>query len=89
MKKKETPKAAAIRYDHGKDKAPTVVASGKGKIAERIIQIAEANDVPLYEDRNLVQVLEALDVNTEIPAELYRAVAEVLVFIYKLNRSEP
>jgi flagellar biosynthesis protein len=43
--------------------------------------------LPLYEDKNLVRILEALDLETEIPAELYRAVAEVLAFIYRLNKA--
>ena len=57
-----------------------------GQVAEKIIEVAKANNVPLYEDKNLVQVLEALDLETEIPPELYRAVAEVLAFIYRLNK---
>ena len=86
MSKKVTRKAAALRYAQGKEETPRVVAKGRGKIAEKIIALAEANQVPLVEDRHLVQMLEALDVDTEIPPELYQAVAEVLVFIYRLNR---
>lgn len=79
-------KAAALRYDQIQDRAPKVVAKGRGKMAERIVAAAREHDVPLVEDRNLVQMLEALDIDTEIPAELYQAVAEVLVFVYRLNR---
>jgi flagellar biosynthesis protein len=79
-------KAVALKYNKGKDSAPKVVAKGKGYIAERITEAARENNVPLYEDKNLSQVLEALDLDTEIPPELYRAVAEVLAFIYKLNK---
>ncbi len=78
-------KAVALKYNKGKDSAPKVVAKGKGYIAEKIIEAARENNVPLYEDKNLSQVLEALDLDTEIPPKLYRAVAEVLAFIYKLN----
>ena len=78
-------KAAALKYDQAKSMAPRVVAKGKGHIAEQIIQMARENDVPLLEDRNLANVLEAMELESEIPAELYRAVAEVLVFIYRLN----
>ncbi len=78
-------KAVALKYNKGKDSAPKVVAKGKGYIAEKIIEAARENNVPLYEDKNLSQVLEALDIDTEIPSVLYRAVAEVLAFIYKLN----
>jgi flagellar biosynthesis protein len=84
----KTPKAVALKYDTEKDHAPKVIAKGKGKIAEKIIEIAEAHHLPLYEDKNLVQILEALELETEIPPELYRAVAEVLAFVYKLNGRE-
>jgi flagellar biosynthesis protein len=83
---KESPKAVALKYNKKKDPAPKMVAKGRGFIAEKIIEAAQANNVPLYEDKNLVQVLEALDVDMEIPPELYRAVAEVLAFIYRLNQ---
>ncbi|MDY6793095.1 MAG: EscU/YscU/HrcU family type III secretion system export apparatus switch protein [Thermodesulfobacteriota bacterium] len=79
-------KAVALRYDKDKDNAPKVVAKGKGYIAEKIIEAAQENKVPLYEDRNLSQVLEALDLDSEIPPKLYHAVAEVLAFIYQLNK---
>jgi flagellar biosynthesis protein len=79
-------KASAIRYDHGKDNAPRLLAKGRGKVAEKIVAAAREHNVPLVEDPNLAQMLEALDVDREIPAELYRAVAEVLVFVYRLNR---
>ncbi len=79
-------KAVALKYDKDKDHAPRVVAKGKDYIAERIIHMAKENKVPIHPDRDLVQVLEALDLDFEIPAELYRAVAEVLVFIHDLNR---
>ncbi len=82
---KKTPKAVALTYHQEKDRAPRVVARGRGEVAEKIMDIARAHNVPLYEDQNLVQVLEALDIETEIPPELYRAVAEVLAFIYRLN----
>lgn len=78
-------KAVALKYDKAKDNAPKVTAKGRNAIAERIIEIAKENKVPIYSDQNLVEVLEALDVEFEIPPELYRAVAEVLVFVYDLN----
>ena len=79
------PKAAALRYDKDKDAAPRVIAKGRGDIAKKIIEIADAHNLPLYEDKNLIQILEALELETEIPPELYRAVAEVLAFVYRLN----
>jgi flagellar biosynthesis protein len=78
-------KAVALKYDRKKDNAPKVVAKGRGTIAERIIAVAGEHHVPMYEDQNLIEVLEALDLSTEIPPQLYQAVAEVLVFIYRLN----
>jgi flagellar biosynthesis protein len=81
-------KAAALRYDHQKSAAPQVVAKGRGKVAERIVALAREHQVPMVQDRNLVQMLEALDLNTDIPPELYQAVAEVLVFVYRLNRKQ-
>ena len=83
--KKISPKAAAVAYDAEKDRAPRLVAKGSGSIADKIIEIAKQHDIPMVKDENLVQVLEALDLDTEIPPELYRAVAEVLAFIYRLN----
>jgi flagellar biosynthesis protein len=88
MKKKAPQKAAALRYEHGRDRAPRVVAKGRGKVAERIVALAREHNVPMVADRNLIQMLDALDVDTEIPVELYRAVAEVLVFVYRLNEKK-
>lgn len=81
----KSPKAVALKYDRKKNIAPRVIAKGRGEIAAKIIEVAKAHSVPLYEDKNLTQILEALDLETEIPPELYRAVAEVLAFIYRLN----
>jgi flagellar biosynthesis protein len=83
--KKKSSKAVALTYEGEKDHAPRVVAKGSGNIADKIIEVAAQHDIPLYKDKNLVQVLEALDLDTEIPPELYQAVAEVLAFIYRLN----
>jgi flagellar biosynthesis protein len=82
---KNKSKAVALKYNKDKDAAPKITAKGRGFIAEKIVETARAHNVPLHEDKNLVQVLEALDLETEIPPELYRAVAEVLAFIYRLN----
>jgi flagellar biosynthesis protein len=82
---KKTPKAVALKYDRQADAAPKVVAKGRGHLAEKIKQVAQASGVPIMTDENLVQVLEALELDLEIPPELYRAVAEVLVFVYRLN----
>jgi len=81
----EQKKAAAIAYDPTQDRAPQLVAAGRGRIAEKILEVARAYDVPVREDRNLVHLLEALEIDSDIPEELYRVVAEVLVYIYKLD----
>jgi flagellar biosynthesis protein len=85
MTSPKPPKAVALKYEHSKDAAPRVVAKGRGHVAESIMAIAREHHVPLVADRNLVEVLEALDINLEIPPELYQAVAEVLVFVYRIN----
>ncbi|MCL4492303.1 MAG: EscU/YscU/HrcU family type III secretion system export apparatus switch protein [Nitrospirae bacterium] len=79
-------KAAALRYKPEKDSAPKVVAKGSGAIAEKIIQIARQHNVPLKDDPQLVEVLSALDLHQEIPPELYKAVAEILAYVYKMTK---
>jgi len=79
-------KAVALHYDADGDAAPRVIAKGDRLLAERIIEIAKQNDIPIHEDPDLVAILSALDVNREIPESLYRAVAEVLAFVYSVNQ---
>ena len=76
---------AAIKYDSAKDPAPRLTAKGKGLLAERIIELARQNNVPIKEDPALVQILYQLDLDDYIPPELYKAIAEILVFVYSLN----
>lgn len=77
--------AVALTYNNEKFSSPQVVAKGKGKIAENILEKAKEHDVPIYEDPNLVELLGKLDLNEAIPEELYQAVAEVFAFIYRLD----
>ncbi|ADL08616.1 EscU/YscU/HrcU family type III secretion system export apparatus switch protein [Thermosediminibacter oceani] len=79
-------KAVALKYDPEKDGAPRVVASGRGETAERIIQTAKEHGIPLHTDPELAGALLSVEVGLEIPPELYRAVAEILAFIYRLDR---
>lgn len=79
-------KAAALKYRHGKDSAPKLVAKGKGKVAEKIIEIAKAHGIPVQENKELVEFLSMLDLYQEIPPELYKAVAEILAFVYSLKK---
>lgn len=81
-------RAVALRYDATKEHAPRVVAAGSGLIADRILEIARASGVAVHEDADLVQTLAALDRGMEVPEPLYRAVAEVLAFVYRLNRAK-
>lgn len=78
--------AIALRYDVDRDKAPLVIATGRGAVADEILRIAEDNKIPLYEDPEMAKLLSKLEMDTEIPAELYTLVAEVLFFVYKLDR---
>lgn len=84
--KDQRKKAVALEYDISKYHAPKIVAKGTGQLAERIIQIAKEHNVPIHEDANLIEVLSKLELNAQIPPDLYQAVAEILVFIYKLNQ---
>jgi len=76
-------KVVALKYDRQEDQAPKVIAKGKGHIGEKIIKIAKENNIPIKEDPFLVEALSKLEINQEIPPELYKAVAEILVYIYK------
>lgn len=77
--------ATALKYKGGEDNAPRLVAKGRGLVAEKIIHIAREHGVPVREDKELVEVLSTLEINQEIPPDLYKAVAEILAFLYKLN----
>jgi flagellar biosynthesis protein len=77
--------AAAIRYDSSKDDAPRLTAKGKGHMAEKIIELARQHNIPIRTDQALVHILSKLDLDQHIPPELYRAVAEILAFVYSAN----
>ena len=84
--KKNKPKTAvAIQYEPG-DIAPVVVASGKGAVAERIIEAAKEADVPVHEDSKLADTLSNLEIGEMIPPELYEVVAEILVFVDRMEK---
>ena len=87
-KKVTPPKRAAVamRYDVDRDKAPMILATGRGPIAEEIIRVAEDNKIPLYEDTELAALLSKIELDSEVPPELYVLVAEVLFFVYQLDR---
>ena len=81
-------KAAALKYDKSKDRAPKVIAKGKGQSAENIIKIAELHNLPIKKDEDLIELLSKVELNKEVPEKLYRAVAEVFSFIYKVTNKK-
>jgi flagellar biosynthesis protein len=81
-------KVVALKYKPNEDAAPKVVAKGSGWLADKILEVARENRIPLKEDRQLVEVLSAIDLNREIPPELYKAVAEILAFVYRMTKKE-
>jgi flagellar biosynthesis protein len=88
MKKKVNKSSAvALKYRSETDRAPKVAARGKGKIAEQIIEIAKKHHIYIHEDPDLIEILSALDINEVIPPDLYVVVAELLAFVYSLNKS--
>jgi flagellar biosynthesis protein len=82
---KKQNKAVAICYDGKTTQTPRIVASGKGRIAEKIIETAREAGVYIQEDPNLVELLSKVPVGDDIPVELYQTVAEVLAFVYQIN----
>jgi flagellar biosynthesis protein len=82
-------KVVALRYRSKEDRAPKIAAKGRGYLAERIVELARAHDIPIREDKNLVEILSHLDLAQEIPPEVYTAVAEILAFVYRLTQRNP
>jgi flagellar biosynthesis protein len=78
--------AVAIKYDKSSSKAPTIVASGRGKIATQILELAEENNVPMVEDPALSKLLSSLKIKSEVPPNLFKVIAEILAFIFYLDR---
>lgn len=81
-------KAVALKYDATTDAAPRVTAKGTGAIAEKILEIAIAHGIPVKDDPDLVEVLDKIDIDAEIPPSVYVAVAELLAWVYGLNRKK-
>lgn len=78
--------AVALRYNEAHEAAPRVLAKGAGGVAQKILDIAKEQNIPVREDPDLVEALAKLDVGSLIPTELYPAVAEVLAFVYRQNQ---
>jgi flagellar biosynthesis protein len=87
MKKEDKiKKAVALKYTRGKDVAPKITAKGRGAVADKILALARENRIPIEQDSTLMEALYRLDINEEIPEELYQVVAELLAFIYRMNK---
>lgn len=88
MKKRHSQEQAiALKYREHEDNAPKVVAKGLGVAAKKIKEIAEANGIPIHRDDDLVELLAQVDIDREIPPELYAAIAEILSWVYRANDS--
>jgi flagellar biosynthesis protein len=81
----ETKKQLAVALHYDRSGAPRVVAKGRGSIGEKIIEVAKAHDIPIEENELLAGALSNVELGDEIPAELYKAVAEVLIFVLRLS----
>lgn len=79
-------KAVALTYDEEERLAPRVVAKGTGAVAGRILSSAQEHGIPIYQNKTLTSMLMAVELDREIPPELYQAVAEVLAYIYRLDQ---
>lgn len=79
-------KAAALKYDQEKNQAPTLVAKGKGELAKNIVKLAKENNIPIRKDEDLVELLTKLEIDQEIPPDMYKAIAEIFAFIYGLTK---
>jgi len=80
------PQAIALSWDPYLDDAPTMTAKGSGFIADEIIRLAHEHNIPIREDRDLVQIFSLLDIGVSIPPEVHTAIAEILAFIYWSNQ---
>ncbi|MBN1577941.1 MAG: EscU/YscU/HrcU family type III secretion system export apparatus switch protein [Chitinispirillaceae bacterium] len=85
--KQQRDKAVALRYREHNDRAPKVIAKGEGLIARTIKEIAHENGIPIQRDDALVELLAQIEIDREIPPELYAAIAELLSWIYRANNA--
>ena len=87
MSQFDNKKAAALKYDGG-SRAPVVLAAGSGYVAQKIIDVAQKSDIPVYQDNSLATLLSQLNVGKEIPPELYQAIVEIYVYFLKYVPNE-
>lgn len=81
-------KAASLQYDREADAAPRLTARGRGQVAEKILSIAKEHNVPIRSDIDLIEILERVEIGTEIPLEVYAVVAEIFAWLYKANQPD-
>lgn len=79
-------KSVAIRYDPDQENAPVLLAKGKGYMAERIVAVAREHGIHVQQDPALVELLMELELNEQVPPQLYKAVAKVLGAVYRVNK---
>lgn len=79
--------ATALKYDEKTNAAPKLIAKGQNEVAERILELAKQHNIPIKEDKDLVAILNTLDLEQEIPLEVYSIVAEIFAFLYNINKS--
>jgi len=90
LKKKkelEGQSVVALRYKDGEDDKPVIVAQGRGAVAERILELAKENDIPMQEDASLVNDLIDMDLGANVPPQLYHVIAEVLIMLEEIENS--
>jgi flagellar biosynthesis protein len=88
MKHPARPRAAALEYRRGQGGPPTLVAKGSDDVADEILAVAREHGVPIHQDPALVNVLSRLDLDDEVPSQLFVAVATVLAFVYRLQAEQ-
>ncbi|EAT99499.1 MULTISPECIES: FlhB-like flagellar biosynthesis protein [Campylobacter] len=81
-------KAVALGYNREKNSAPKVLATGSGEIANKIISLAREHEIPIKEDPDLIEILSKVEIDQEIPPNLYKAVAEIFSFLYKVTNKK-
>jgi flagellar biosynthesis protein len=90
MNQKRTKNSAiSLKYDQNSNRAPKVTAKGQGWMADKIIAMAQEQNIPIKKDKDLIELLDKIDVGNEIPEYLYKIVAELLAWVYKLNIEYP
>ena len=88
--RKDIPTGCAVALQYNTDNAaPVVVASGMGYLAEKIVEVAAGNGVPIYEDNSLATMLSRLELGREIPPELYRAIVDIYIYFLEFNPADP